>query len=67
MKEAIITLVVAVGFVVTGIGNLANQYDYLPTDVRSQPWFYPVTSGILLIAGLFILAVGIRRFRRARH
>jgi len=49
---------------IAGVGRLVNQVHYLPGDMRNEPWFYPVTSGILIVGGILAWAHAIRRHRR---
>jgi hypothetical protein len=57
-------------FVVAAL-RLANNNDYLPSDLRSQPWFDPLVNAIFVLIGLFLIAFGavrmIRAGRRRHH
>lgn len=47
------------------IANLQNTIEYLPNDVRGQPWFDPLVSSIIAFASLFIFIVGAIRLCKA--
>jgi uncharacterized ion transporter superfamily protein YfcC len=53
--------------IAVAIGRLDNNIEYLPTDVRSQPWFDPLLSSIGAILGLFFVVVGTLRLLRDRR
>jgi hypothetical protein len=54
------------GLVMIGwsILNLGNNIEYLPGDLRGQPWFNPVVSSIIGLVGALILIEGAVRLRR---
>jgi hypothetical protein len=54
----IIFMIGGVGGIAVAMGRLGNNIEYLPTDVRSQPWFDPLLSSIMAVGGLFIFVVG---------
>jgi hypothetical protein len=53
--------------IAVAILRLRNDIDYLPTDPRSQPWFDPVVSSVLVIVGVVLIAIGVVRLIRARR
>jgi len=58
--------------IVVAIARLGNNIPHLPNDVRSQPWFDPLVSSIIVLFGLFFLGVGTFRLiaglrERNRH
>jgi hypothetical protein len=59
-----IAVLVGAGLILVGILRLLDPLTYGPDDWRSQPWFYPVTSGILVALGLLGLVAGWRRWRQ---
>lgn len=66
-------LLTDLAFIVAGIVGLgilwarfAFPLHYPAGDVRSESWFYPVTTVVLALFALFFVAVGIVRFWRRR-
>ena len=57
LTDALFILVGVLGIFIT-IGSLGNNIEYLPSDVRSQPWFDPLVSSIMVVVSLFSLIVG---------
>lgn len=47
-----------VGIIAVVMLRLGNNIEYLPTDVRSQPWFDPLVTSIGTLVGLFFFVVG---------
>ena len=59
-------VLVPIGIIGVAIWRLALPIGYPPGDIRSEPWFNPVTSGILILAALVFLIVGLVRLA-SRH
>ena len=53
--------------VLISIMRIANPVEILPTDIRSEPWFYPVTSAVGIAVSLFFITVGVVRLIRDRR
>jgi uncharacterized membrane protein YdjX (TVP38/TMEM64 family) len=50
------------------MATLGNNIVYLPNDVRSQPWFDPLVSSIMVLLSLFIFILGaVRLLQRLRE
>ena len=51
---------VVVGLLGIGIAaaRMLLPIEYPSDDIRSQDWFYPVTSGVFALGGLFFVVVG---------
>ncbi len=71
-REPLLTDVIFMLFGVLGIAvaiaRLGNNIEYLPSDVRTEPWFDPLVSSIMVLISLFFLIVGaIRLLQRLRE
>ncbi len=54
--------------IAVAIARLGNNIEYLPSDVRTEPWFDPLVSSIMVLISLFFLIVGaIRLLQRLRE
>jgi hypothetical protein len=54
----LVFMLVGVGGIVVAMGVLGHDIVYLPSDIRSQPWFAPLESSIMVLIGLFAFEVG---------
>jgi hypothetical protein len=57
-------ILVGIGLIAVAVLRLLNPADYLPADPRSEPWFYPVSSGVLAAFGLLFAVAGVVRLLR---
>ena len=53
--------------IVVAILRQGNNIQYLPNDLRSQPWFEPMMTTTLVVIGLFLMGFGAIRMLRARR
>ena len=64
----LIFVIIGILGIAAAFGRLGNDIDYLPTDLRSQPWFDPVVFWIQFAIGAFFLLVGavrlVQEYRR---
>lgn len=57
LTEDVIGIVVGLGGIAVALLRLGNDIEYLPNDPRSQPWFDPLVSSIMIVFSLFVLVV----------
>lgn len=48
--------------IAVAFARLGNDIDYLPNDVRSQPWFDPAVTVVIVVWSLLFFVVGVVRF-----
>jgi MFS superfamily sulfate permease-like transporter len=53
--------------IVFGILRLGSHIEYLPSDIRSEPWFNPAASAVMAAVGTFFLIAGLVRAVRGRR
>ncbi|MBI3748172.1 MAG: hypothetical protein HY262_04930 [Chloroflexi bacterium] len=53
----VIGMVVGVGAIAVAYTRQFNEIEYLPGDIRGEPWFDPAVAVIFTVAGLFIFLV----------
>jgi hypothetical protein len=58
LRTDVIFMLAGVGAILVAMGRLGNNIEYLPNDVRSQPWFDPLFSSIIALLGLFFFLIG---------
>ncbi len=64
----VLFILVGVLSIPIAIARLRNDIAYLPTDARSEPWFDPLVSSLIVVVGLIFLIVGgIRLIRGLRE
>jgi hypothetical protein len=61
----VLFIVAGAGGIAVALLRLSNDIEYLPNDVRSQPWFDPAVSAVMVVWSLLFLVVGVVRFLRA--
>ena len=54
----LIFMLCGVAAIAIAISSLDNSIEYLPNDIRSQPWFYPLVSSIQALLGVILFVVG---------
>jgi hypothetical protein len=54
----VIFMLAGVGAIAVAVRRLGNDIEYLPNDIRSQPWFDPLFSSIIALLGLCFFLVG---------
>jgi hypothetical protein len=57
----VIIIVVGLGGIANAFLRLGNNIVYLPDDIRSQPWYDPLVTTVLVFVFLPLLLVGIVR------
>lgn len=63
----LVFILVGVLGIAIAIARLSNPIEYQPSDVRSQAWFDPLVSSIMVAVSLFFGCVGaIRLLRNSR-
>jgi hypothetical protein len=55
-------IVVAILRLRNDIQDLTNDIQYVPSDIRSHPWFDPAVSAFMAAWSVLFLAVGVIRF-----
>jgi len=53
----VIGMVVGVGMIAGAQGFQFNQIQYLPGDIRGEPWFGPASAIFFTVVGLFFFVV----------
>lgn len=63
----VIGILVGISGIVVAITSLGNNIEYLPDDPRSQPWFDPVVTSVMVVTGLLVLLVASVRLIQGLH